>query len=83
VRLAVPLPDGRFVLTFIHFRFVMSTESYGARLAPTFVNYFNSQNALIESGELDGLPLVVTALSISKYVILFQSSSSPDEQCQR
>jgi hypothetical protein len=58
------------------FRFVMSTESYGARLAPTFVNYFNSQNALIESGELQALRLVVTALSISKYAILFRFSSS-------
>jgi hypothetical protein len=47
-------------------RFIIATESYGARFGPTFINYFNAQNQRIDSGDLQGVKLVVTALSISK-----------------
>jgi hypothetical protein len=44
----------------------MATESYGARMSVTFINYFNSQNALIRNGSLNGLELNVTALAVNK-----------------
>ncbi|KAJ4485773.1 alpha/beta-hydrolase [Lentinula aciculospora] len=46
-------------------QFVLATESYGARFGPVFINHFNSQNELIESGELDGVKVIVSSLMIN------------------
>ncbi|KAJ3911149.1 Alpha/Beta hydrolase protein, partial [Lentinula edodes] len=46
-------------------RFVLATESYGARFGPVFINYFNAQNELIESGGLNGVKVVVSSLMIN------------------
>ncbi|KAE9398507.1 alpha/beta-hydrolase [Gymnopus androsaceus JB14] len=46
-------------------QFVLATESYGARFGPVFINYFNSQNELIDNGDLDGVKVVVSSLMIS------------------
>ncbi|KAF5388599.1 hypothetical protein D9757_004702 [Collybiopsis confluens] len=45
--------------------FVLATESYGARFGPVFINYFDSQNKLIDDGELDGVKVIVSSLMIS------------------
>lgn len=49
-------------------RFIFATESYGARFAPIFINYFNAQNALVDSGNLQGVKIVVSALMINELV---------------
>ncbi|KAJ3772424.1 Alpha/Beta hydrolase protein [Lentinula raphanica] len=46
-------------------QFVLATESYGARFGPVFIDYFNSQNKLIDSGDLDGVKIVVSSLMIN------------------
>ncbi|KAJ3797925.1 alpha/beta-hydrolase [Lentinula aff. detonsa] len=46
-------------------QFVLATESYGARFGPVFINHFNSQNNLIESGDLDGVKVVISSLMIN------------------
>jgi hypothetical protein len=52
------------------FSFIIATESYGARFAPTFVNYFNDQNDKITMKKIDGKRLKVDKLAISKSVFL-------------
>ncbi|KAJ7322923.1 alpha/beta-hydrolase [Mycena albidolilacea] len=44
---------------------IFATESYGAHFGPTFITYFNAQNALIESGDLAGQKIVFTSLMIN------------------
>ncbi|KAG2119493.1 Alpha/Beta hydrolase protein [Suillus discolor] len=45
--------------------FIFATESYGGHYGPSFVTYFDEQNALIASGEIDAVPIVVSALMIN------------------
>ena len=47
-------------------RFILATESYGGHYGPSFVAYFEEQNALIASGAIQGEPIVVCALMINK-----------------
>ena len=47
-------------------RFIFATESYGGRHGPSFVTYFEEQNALITSGAIEGEPIAVSALMINK-----------------
>ncbi len=49
-------------------RFILATESYGARFGPVFTQYFHSQNDKIDSGDVDGEKIVVSKLLINKYV---------------
>lgn len=51
--------------------FIFATESYGGHYGPAFVNFFNQQNVLIESGAIFGEKITVSALMINKYVFLF------------
>ncbi|KAG1886806.1 Alpha/Beta hydrolase protein [Suillus subluteus] len=46
--------------------FTLATESYGGHYGPGFVTYFEERNALIASGEIDAVPVVVSALMINK-----------------
>ncbi|KAF9224939.1 alpha/beta-hydrolase [Gyrodon lividus] len=45
--------------------FIFATESYGGHYGPSFVTYFEQQNALIASGALEGELVVVSALMIN------------------
>ncbi|EGO01131.1 hypothetical protein SERLA73DRAFT_179195 [Serpula lacrymans var. lacrymans S7.3] len=45
--------------------FIFATESYGGHYGPSFVTYFDQQNELIAQGELEGEPVVVSALMIN------------------
>ncbi|KAG2146442.1 Alpha/Beta hydrolase protein [Suillus bovinus] len=45
--------------------FIFATESYGGHYGPGFVTYFEEQNALIASGKIDAVPIVVSALMIN------------------
>ncbi|KAG9308308.1 Alpha/Beta hydrolase protein [Chiua virens] len=45
--------------------FIFATESYGGHYGPSFITYFNEQNALISSGTIQGEPVVVSALMIN------------------
>ncbi|KAF8627081.1 hypothetical protein AX15_004559 [Amanita polypyramis BW_CC] len=45
--------------------FIFSTESYGGHYGPEFVTYFDQQNALVRSGEVKGVEVVVSALMIN------------------
>lgn len=47
-------------------RFIFATESYGGHYGPSFVTYFDEQNALIAKGTIKGEPVVVSALMINK-----------------
>lgn len=47
-------------------RFILATESYGGHYGPSFVTYFEEQNALISSGAIKGEPIAVGALMINK-----------------
>ena len=47
-------------------RFNFATESYGGHYGPSFVTYFEEQNALIANGAIEGEPIVVSALMINK-----------------
>ncbi|KAG2134306.1 Alpha/Beta hydrolase protein [Suillus cothurnatus] len=51
--------------------FIFATESYGGHYGPSFVTYFEEQNALIASGEIDAVPVVVSALMINKQNIAY------------
>ncbi|KAG1859206.1 Alpha/Beta hydrolase protein [Suillus subluteus] len=51
--------------------FTFATESYGGHYGPGFVTYFEERNALIASGEIDSVPVVVSALMINKQSIAF------------
>ncbi|KAJ6491330.1 alpha/beta-hydrolase [Mycena vitilis] len=44
---------------------ILATESYGAHFGPVFIAYFNSQNALIDSGDLTGQKITFTSLMIN------------------
>ncbi|KAJ7098236.1 alpha/beta-hydrolase [Mycena epipterygia] len=44
---------------------IFATESYGAHYGPAFITYFNTQNALIDSGDLTGQKIVFTSLMIN------------------
>ena len=47
-------------------RFIFATESYGGHYGPSFVTYFEEQNALIAGGAIEGEPIVVSARMINK-----------------
>ncbi|KAG1848595.1 Alpha/Beta hydrolase protein [Suillus tomentosus] len=51
--------------------FIFATESYGGHYGPSFVTYFEEQNTLIASGEIDAVPIVVSALMINKQYIAY------------
>ena len=55
-----------FTDPFSHDRFIFATESYGGHYGPEFVTYFDQQNALIKSGEMQGELISVSALMINK-----------------
>ncbi|KAG6826185.1 hypothetical protein H0H92_000810 [Tricholoma furcatifolium] len=61
-------------------RFIFATESYGGHYGPSFVTYFNQQNALIQSGALQGEQIVVSALMINNgwYDPLIQNQAYVD-----
>ncbi|KAF7348536.1 Alpha/beta-hydrolase [Mycena venus] len=44
---------------------IFATESYGAHFGPAFITYFNTQNTLIDSGELTGQKIIFTSLMIN------------------
>ncbi|KAG2040689.1 Alpha/Beta hydrolase protein [Suillus americanus] len=44
---------------------ILATESYGGHYGPSFVTYFEERNALIASGKIDAVPVVVCALMIN------------------
>jgi len=50
----------------LKFRFIFATESYGGHYGPSFVTYFEEQNALIAGGMIDAVPITVSALMINK-----------------
>lgn len=52
--------------TILFHRFIIATESYGARFGPVFTQYFHSQNAKIESGKINGTQIEVSKLLINK-----------------
>lgn len=56
------------MITYVGFRFIFATESYGGHYAPSFVTYFEEQNVLIASGAIDAVPIVTSALMINKWV---------------
>ena len=56
-------------LTFSCDRFIFATESYGGHYGPSFVTYFDQQNALIAEEKLQAVPLVVSALLINKCAV--------------
>ncbi|KAF8352038.1 Alpha/Beta hydrolase protein [Amanita rubescens] len=45
--------------------FIFATESYGGHYGPEFVTYFDQQNALIESGAIQGEQINVSGLMIN------------------
>jgi carboxypeptidase C (cathepsin A) len=47
-------------------RFILGTESYGGHYGPEFVTYFDQQNALVRSGKIQGVEIVVSALMINE-----------------
>ena len=49
-------------------RFIFATESYGGHYGPSFVTFFDQQNALIDAGKLEGEKIEVSALMINKWV---------------
>ncbi|PFH51148.1 hypothetical protein AMATHDRAFT_143154 [Amanita thiersii Skay4041] len=44
---------------------ILATESYGGHYGPAFVTYFDQQNALIQSGQIQGEQVVVSRLMIN------------------
>ena len=51
-------------------RFIFATESYGGHFGPSFVTFFDEQNAKIEAGQICGEKITVSALMINKWVRL-------------
>ena len=49
-----------------HARFIFATESYGGHYGPSFVTFFDGQNAKIEAGQITGEKITVSALMINK-----------------
>ncbi|ETW75053.1 serine carboxypeptidase S10 [Heterobasidion irregulare TC 32-1] len=45
--------------------FIFATESYGGHFGPSFVTYFDKQNALIDARKLHGEKVLVSALMIN------------------
>ncbi|KAJ7111483.1 alpha/beta-hydrolase [Mycena epipterygia] len=45
--------------------FIFATESYGGHYGPSFVTYFDQQNAAIAKGTVTGVPIVVSALMVN------------------
>ncbi|KAJ6552198.1 alpha/beta-hydrolase [Mycena vulgaris] len=45
--------------------FIFATESYGGHYGPSFVTYFDQQNAAIAEGTITGVPIVVSALMVN------------------
>ncbi|KAJ7243607.1 alpha/beta-hydrolase [Mycena haematopus] len=45
--------------------FIFATESYGGHYGPSFVTYFDQQNAAIARGTVTGVPIVVSALMVN------------------
>ncbi|KAF9449182.1 alpha/beta-hydrolase [Macrolepiota fuliginosa MF-IS2] len=43
-------------------RLIFATESFGARLGPAFIRYFNSQNDRIDKGEINAHKVVFTSI---------------------
>ncbi|KAF8868635.1 Alpha/Beta hydrolase protein, partial [Infundibulicybe gibba] len=60
--------------------FIFATESYGGHYGPSFVTYFDQQNALIQSGSLQGEQIIVSALMINNgwYDPLIQNQAYVD-----
>ncbi|KAF9446561.1 alpha/beta-hydrolase [Macrolepiota fuliginosa MF-IS2] len=58
-------------------RLILGTESFGARLGPAFINYFNSQNERIDRGEIGGYKVAFTSLLINdgKHDLITQMGS--------
>ena len=54
------------LLTNFFNRFIFATESYGGHYGPSFVTFFDQQNALIDAGKLEGEKIEVSALMINK-----------------
>lgn len=52
-----------------HPNIIVPIESYGGHYGPSFVTYFDEQNAAIAAGTLTGVPIVVSAMMINKYVV--------------
>ncbi|KAJ7639710.1 alpha/beta-hydrolase [Mycena polygramma] len=50
--------------------FIFATESYGGHYGPSFVTYFDQQNAAIAAGTVTGVPIVVSAMMINKQILL-------------
>jgi hypothetical protein len=48
------------------FRLNLASESYGGHYAPSFVTYFDEQNAKIDQGIVKGEKIVITTLLINK-----------------
>ena len=49
-------------------RFIFATESYGGHYGPSFVKFFDEQNAKIDDGLISGEKITVSALMINKWV---------------
>ncbi|KAF8056296.1 Alpha/Beta hydrolase protein [Lyophyllum atratum] len=60
--------------------FIFATESYGGHYGPSFVTYFDEQNAKIRLGSLQGEEVVVSALMINNgwYDPLLQNKAYVD-----
>ncbi|RDB17178.1 Carboxypeptidase S1 [Hypsizygus marmoreus] len=60
--------------------FIFATESYGGHYGPSFVTYFNEQNAKIRIGSLAGEEIIVSALMINNgwYDPLIQNQAYVD-----
>jgi len=43
----------------------LATESYGGHYGPSFVTFFDEQNAKIEAGQITGEKITVSALMIN------------------
>ncbi|KIY70737.1 alpha/beta-hydrolase [Cylindrobasidium torrendii FP15055 ss-10] len=58
--------------------FIFATESYGAHFGPVFIQYFQSQNDKVDSGDVDGHKINVKKLLISngKHDPMIQTNSS-------
>ncbi|KAG6815520.1 hypothetical protein H0H87_001000, partial [Tephrocybe sp. NHM501043] len=60
--------------------FIFATESYGGHYGPSFVTYFDQQNALIRDGTILGEEIIVSALMINNgwYDPLIQNQAYVD-----
>ena len=58
-----------YAICWLRIRFILATESYGGHYGPSFVTFFDEQNAKIEEGQITGELITVSALMINKWVI--------------